>query len=389
MAFFRNDAVNLLNLHYWMHALAMSGGGAFFFVYLLKAGAPAPLVMAATALMLAGRFVVRPLVLPAALRWGLRPLLVAGTLICGLQYLVLGEVHGPGSMLLLLCACVSVGDAVYWTTYHAYFAALGDEEHRGHQIGAREAVSAAMGIAAPLASGLVLTRFGPHAAFWTTAVAQSLAAIPLLFSPQVTVAREAPGAFRRARLGVVLFAADGWMTMGLAVVWPMALFRSLGDSFTAFGGALALAALAGAAASLLLGRSIDKGGGGQAVWMACGAVGCVLTLRALSYGQPALAVFANAAGAISAALYTPALMTAVYNQAKGSPCTVRYHMATEGGWDAGAASACLVSALLLWLGAPMSAAILMSLLGLAVNAVLLRRYYGRLGEAAVLEPAAA
>ena len=40
MAFFRNDTVNLLNLHYGIHALAMTGGGAFFAAYLLRAGVP-------------------------------------------------------------------------------------------------------------------------------------------------------------------------------------------------------------------------------------------------------------------------------------------------------------------------------------------------------------
>ena len=42
MAFFRNSTVNLLNLHYGIHALALSGGGAFWGVFLLRAGAPAP-----------------------------------------------------------------------------------------------------------------------------------------------------------------------------------------------------------------------------------------------------------------------------------------------------------------------------------------------------------
>ena len=40
MAFFRNSTVNLLNLHYGVHALALSGGGAFFAVFLLRAGVP-------------------------------------------------------------------------------------------------------------------------------------------------------------------------------------------------------------------------------------------------------------------------------------------------------------------------------------------------------------
>ena len=35
MAFFRSRTVNLLNLHYGIHSIALSGGGAFFAVYLL------------------------------------------------------------------------------------------------------------------------------------------------------------------------------------------------------------------------------------------------------------------------------------------------------------------------------------------------------------------
>nr|QQZ50398.1 hypothetical protein JKL49_01535 [Phenylobacterium glaciei] len=42
MAFLRNKTVNRLNLHYGMHALAMSGGGVFFAVFLMDAGLPPP-----------------------------------------------------------------------------------------------------------------------------------------------------------------------------------------------------------------------------------------------------------------------------------------------------------------------------------------------------------
>ena len=121
MAFFKNDTVNLLNMHYGIHALAMSGGGAFFLAFLLRQGVPAPVVLAALALILAGRFVIRPFVLAPARRWGLKPLVIAGTVMTGLQYPLLAEVHGVGWQLLALCAISSVGDTVYWTSYHAYF----------------------------------------------------------------------------------------------------------------------------------------------------------------------------------------------------------------------------------------------------------------------------
>jgi hypothetical protein len=68
-------------------------------------------------------------------------------------------------------------------------------------------------------------------------------------------------------------------------------------------------------------------------------------------------------------------MTAVYNQAKRSPCTLRFHVATEGAWDVGAASGCLLAALLSALGVPISVALLLPLVGAAALFVLLRNYY--------------
>ena len=66
-------------------------------------------------------------------------------------------------------------------------------------------------------------------------------------------------------------------------------------------------------------------------------------------------------------------MAAVHNQAKRSACTLRFHVATEGAWDVGCGSGCLVAALLSALGV-LSVAILLSLLGALALFVLLRRY---------------
>jgi MFS transporter, DHA1 family, inner membrane transport protein len=378
MAFFRNDTINLLNLHYGIHSLALSGGGAFFAAFLLHAGVPASAVLASLAAILAGRFVIRPFILVPARRWGLKPLVIAGTAMTGLQYPLLAEVHGVEWELFVLCAISAVGDTLYWTSYHAYFASLGDAEHRGHQLGAREAIAALVGIVGPLATGWALTTLGPRIAFDATAVVMLLAALPIFGTRNVAVADEAPGAFGAAVPGILMFAADGWIAAGFYFVWQIALFLALGESFTAFGGAMALAAMAGAVSGLLLGRFIDAGHGGRAVWLAAGSLVVVIAVRAASWRDPVLAVAANAAGALVPALYVPTVMTAIYNQAKGSPCALRFHIAAEGGWDAGAASGCMVAAALLWAGAPVSLGILLSLLGTAAIFVLLRRYYGKI-----------
>ena len=379
MAFFRNSAVNLLNLHYGLHCIALYGGGAFFLVYLLRAGLAVPGVLVSLALILVGRFAVRPLVIPLAARWGLRATLVAGTLLSALQYPVLAQVRGIGAILLALIAIAAVGDMLYWTAYHAYFAALGDNEFRGHQIGAREAIAGIVGIISPVFAGWMLVAFGPQAAFGATSIITGLAALPVLGTPKVDVARHVPGVFKAALPGTLVFMADGWLAVGFWFVWQLALFVSLGESFLAYGGALAVAALVGAIGGPILGRHIDTGHGRRAVWLAVAVMGTIVVLRAIATGHPALAVLANALGALGACVYIPTVMTAVYTMAKQSSCTLRFHVATEGGWDAGGAAGLLVAAAATQFGLPLGGSILLSLAGLAAVAVVLLRYYAKSG----------
>jgi MFS family permease len=269
----------------------------------------------------------------------------------------------------------AVGEAFYWTSYHAYFAKIGDAEHRGHQISAREALASASAIAGPLLGGWSLTHFGPQFSFGVAAGVHVLAALPLIGMPAVSVEREVAGGFRAARFGVLLFAADGWIAVGYYFVWQIALFFSLSESYSAYGGVLASAAVVGAIGGLVLGRHIDGGHGGKAVWITFTAVTVVILFRALVTHNAALAVVANAMGALASCLYIPTLMTAVYNQAKVSPCALRFHAAAEGGWDIGCACGCLVAAIMSGLGAPLSLVMLLSFPGAALSFTLLRRHY--------------
>nr|QQZ50400.1 hypothetical protein JKL49_01545 [Phenylobacterium glaciei] len=155
----------------------------------------------------------------------------------------------------------------------------------------------------------------------------------------MAVADTAPGAIRASMMGFALFAADGWTGSGLYFVWPITLFVTLGKSFAAFGGAMALAALAGAAAGLLLGRHIDAGHGRRAVWVAFAVLAITILARA-GATTPAMALTANALGALVPCLYTPTLMTAVYNLAQGSPArcastwSPKAPMTWAAAWDA-------------------------------------------------------
>src|SRR5262249_9737331 len=152
--------INRVNLHSGIQALAQGAGSVFFLVFLLRAGVSVPLALLAQAAILAGRLVIRPAILPLARRWGVKPLLIAGTVGMALHYPLIAEVRGVGGWLLTLIIVASVGEVFYWISYNAYFAALGDPEHRGHQIGAREALVALIGIVAPLLGAAALVTAG-------------------------------------------------------------------------------------------------------------------------------------------------------------------------------------------------------------------------------------
>lgn len=376
MSFFRNDAINRVNLHSAIQALAAGAGGVFVLVFMLRAGVPAPLVLCSMTAMTGGRFLLRPFVPRLARRIGLRRTLVLGTVLEAAVFPLLPLVKGVDAMFLAVVLISPIGSVLYWTCYHAYFASVGDAEQRGGQIGAREAINAIVGIVAPLLGAWGLAAGGPWFTFLGAGVIQILAALPLLGAPEVAVPHDAPGGIRSAMRGAALMACDGLFAGGYYYVWQIALFITLGESYAAYGGAVALAALVGAATSLWIGRHIDAGRGRSAVVIALVVAVGVLVLRAFSIGSPWLAVAANAMGALVVAVWIPALMTPVYNLAKESPCPLRFSVATEGGWDLGCGGACLVGAGMIWAGYTLAAPVLLSLAGALTAFALLWRRYG-------------
>jgi len=374
MAFLRNDAINRVNLHSGILALAQGAGGIFFLVFLLRAGVSIPVTLAHKRRFLSAASSCGPRSCRSPGAGGSNRLLIFGIVVMAAQYPLLAEVHGVGPALLALCLVSSFGEIFYWVSYNAYFAASGDAEHRGHQIGAREALVAVVGIVAPLLGAWALVTAGPRWTFAAVGVVQVLSAVPLLGAPNVTVKSRAPGAFRAARTGMLLSAIDGWFDAGFLVVWQIALFVSLHQSFSAYGSAMALAGLAGALCGPLLGRHIDAGHGRRALVVGFAAIAAIVLLRAASLGSPALAVIANALGALLGLLLLPST-TVIYNLAKASPCPMRFHMATEAGWDVGCATACLIAAALAASGTPLSSAIVLALPAVAALGLILWRFY--------------
>jgi hypothetical protein len=139
-----------------------------------------------------------------------------------------------------------------------------------------------------------------------------------------------------------------------------------------------MAALAGGAAGLLLGRHIDGGHGRRAVWLAFAAVALIIVSKTLAT-TPVLAVAVNTGAALIGSFSVPTLMTAVYNLSRQSPCPLRFQVASESGFDIGFVAGCLLAAGLITLGVSSNLVILLALLGAVTQLVILRRYYRNVG----------
>ena len=142
-----------------------------------------------------------------------------------------------------------------------------------------------------------------------------------------------------------------------------------------------MAGLVGAIGGLVLGRHIDAGHGERAVWLAFASVAGTTLLRAAEHTENAAPGNASPmprAPLVGLPSTSPTLMTAVYNQAKLSPCPFRFHVATEGGWDRRLRRRRhgLAAALLSAIGrAIVGYGILLSLAGAALSLIVLQRYY--------------
>lgn len=350
MGFFKNRKFNLVYVHSALQAFAMHGGETFAFVYLLKAGIPAHLVLVAIGAMFGSRIIFRKAALPLVKRIGLRGALICGILAEAVSYPLLAQVTGIGPLLYFYLALWAVSSSLYWTTYHAYVALLGDNEHRGSQVSLMEFIGTFMGIVAPMVTGLLLTYFTPLLAFGVVGIGMACSAIPILLSPRLPIAPDVvvPRETRnRARL---LLFTDGLRSGTFHFTWLIALFITLGGSFAAYGGAMTLAGIAGAAMGLLTGRAIDLGNARHAIRVGFGVLALAATARALGYPLPWSAVLANAAAAVAWPIYATALNSRMYVLARQSPCPLRYHIIAEGGWDLGTAVSCFASATLVYAG---------------------------------------
>ncbi len=375
MAYFQNKSINLMYLHTALQGIAFSGGETFAFVYLLKAGISLPGVLLAIGLMYACRIVMRQAVVPFVMRAGLRSGLFFGIGLEAVTYLTVTQVTGVGTALYVYLGLLALSSSFYWTTMHAFVASSGDTEHRGKQVSTTEFINTVVGIAAPLMSGFLLTNFHPLVAFSVVATAMLASAVPFMFTPNAQIAPHAvvPREARNQARSIMF--TDGLRAALFHYTFTLVLFKTLGENYAALGGAMALSGLLGGVFGLFIGRSIDLGHGKRARQIAYGSMAVAGLARAIGYPLPTTAIASNALAVIAWPMYGTVMNGRLYDLAKQSPCTLRYHVVAEGGWDLGTAVGCVLAATLFWFGLPAFWPLLGSVVASAVGYVVISRSF--------------
>lgn len=358
-------AIRRIYAHTGLQSFVEASGGLFVVGFLVKQGLSPALALASFALVLLSRFALRAAVLPIAHAHGLRTVLLLGCGVRAASFLMLPFVEGMGLLLVAYILISGLGSVLYWTGYHAYVSAAGDNGALGRQVSIQQATTAAVGIVAPVAGGFLLSGAGPVIGFAVIAAMQLLAGLPLTGAPNPAIPRESRADPAIVSAGRRIYFAEGLQSGCSVVVWNLALFVTLGQSFESFGGALALAGLGAAAGSLIIGRLIDGGRGTHSLALAYGLGAAVLVLKAIAWASPLHALIATALGALAAPMLATAMLSPLYAMAQRSQCTLRFNMATEGGWDLGCSAAALVAATLLATGFGYTMPILLGLLAMA------------------------
>ncbi|MFN3425282.1 MAG: MFS transporter [Novosphingobium meiothermophilum] len=333
--------------HTALQSFVEASGGLFVVGFLVRQGLSPAAALASFALILLSRFVLRAAVMPLARAQGLRNVVLMGLGIRALSFLLLPFVGGLGPVLAAYVLVSGLGSVLYWTGFHAYVSAAGDNAALGRQVSIQQATNAAVGIVAPVTGGFLLGWAGPFAGFAVIALIQLLAGLPFLGAANPAIEADTTADPAMVRRGRRLYFAEGLQTGCAVVVWNLALFVTLGQSFEHFGGALALAGLGAAAGSLIIGRLIDGGRAQHSLALAYGLGAAVLIAKAVAWQAPLPALIATALGALVTPMLATAMLSPLYAMAQRSQCTLRFNMATEGGWDLGCSTAALGAAAVL------------------------------------------
>jgi MFS family permease len=378
MDFFKNRQINLLNLHTILERFGASVVQVFGMVFLYKQGIELHIILFMWAGVYAIRFLVRPFSFYCIQKKiGLKKSLILGTITFAGVFPILAQIDGFGIWFFIFIVYWAISDTFYWLPFHAYYAAMGEVEHRGKHVGIREGATMIVNSIAPITGGFLIAHVGFWSAYLLATVVMILAIIPVLLTKNVS-----PGpdmSFKKAkkeldRRGLWLLFGDGIFYNFSGALWPIVLFLLVKD-IVLVGGIFTIQMIVTAGVTVFLGQTIDKGRGARVVNITFLLAALVVLGRGLYvYDVKSILTF-EFFSALMACFYAASLYSANYNISKKSQNTQWYQFFGESGWDIGAFIAFMVAGFWSMGGLPLRYVMPFALIGMLIIWKVLSPYY--------------
>jgi MFS family permease len=259
--FSRHPSFNLINLHIVLLEAAVLIGGLFLLAYLLQAGFSVSVALTVTASTFLLRISLRGVSSAIIRRFGLRKSMMIGSVLYVVRFALLPFVSGVDFWLLAFVVAESAAAAVYWMSYHLYFAHLSNHSDRGSQVAGQAVARIAAGTLAPLLGGFLLAHFHPDVSVVVCALLIAVGTWVLGRMPRITLPQPSADSLdstEKPRRALLLSTGHSLLEAGTVWLWPLIIFFGTGENFQLTGIILAILPLGMAALSHLVGDRIDR-----------------------------------------------------------------------------------------------------------------------------------
>jgi len=195
-----------------------------------------------------------------AARIGLKHCILLSVPMHVIYYFLLYGLKSYPIPVYLVSVFFGLGNAFFWIAFHIEFAKVSDHNHRGEEVGKRQAVGLAAWLVGPLVGGVLIDWIGFGFVFVLASVLLFFSAIFLFFSKEVHI----PFKFslkdvlnREYLRDGLVFISRGIWDISTWVLWPMFIFFIL-KNYTSLG---ILGSVFGAVTSVMVfyvGKASDK-----------------------------------------------------------------------------------------------------------------------------------
>ncbi|NOZ81146.1 MAG: MFS transporter [DPANN group archaeon] len=363
-----NKEVNALSSHHALFMAADSILGFFGGVFFLRMGMPAWAVIMLWGSWLVIRVPFRFLIIPFWHRMTPKNWLKIGVCIIALSFMTLIRVQEDHRMIPLFFILLSMGEAIYWTSYHYLFSFCSQHEFQGTQLSLKNIAVITTTAIMPGIIGWLGETVSLGWSFFGSTLLMLLSFFPLRFIRMERGTKPIGwrGLNSHAWFGAKSFLTRSTYNYATGFVWGLIIYLFIGD-ISDFGMVLSIGLLMQGMLYLITGNLFDRGHGRRMLETGAGITVLQTVTQAGFIYTPLGAVLTNAVGGVRDPLLFQTGDALYYQEARRSNDRFWYHFLGEMGWDLGAGLALFLGGLLVFLGLGLRWLMILGIAGLLLH----------------------